>query len=215
MEQMARGYAAMAIIASDTGAGPRKSGGGKLSRSETVTVRLDPKLNYLCDLAARAQRRTKSSFIEWSISEALKSVVIPGTADSYGENDQSADDLAGTLWDVDEVDRLLALAFHAPVLMTHEEQLIWKIIKTSDSLWYGRWSGEIWKYDDRQRSNIVMHRLREKWETIRAVADGSEERSAHWQLNRLTKDRSDKGEVADSSKNNDPFGVDLDDDVPF
>ena len=36
----------------------RKSGGGKLSRSETVTVRLDPKLRYLAELAARIHRRT-------------------------------------------------------------------------------------------------------------------------------------------------------------
>lgn len=44
----------------------------KLNRTETVTARLDPKLNYLCELASRAQRRTKSSFIEWAIQEALK-----------------------------------------------------------------------------------------------------------------------------------------------
>ena len=205
----------MAIIASDTGAGPRRSGGGKLSRSETVTVRLDPKLNYLCELAARAQRRTKSSFIEWAISEALKAVRIPGTSQAYGHDDQSTDDLASALWDVDELDRLLALAFSAPVLMTHEEQLIWKIIRTSDALWYGRWLGDTWTFDDRKRSNIVMHRLREKWETIKAVADGSQNRSAHWELNRLTKDQSEKGENEAPKKNDDPFGVDLADDIPF
>lgn len=43
----------------------------KLNRSETVTVRFDPRLNYLCDLAARAQRRTKSSFIEWAVAQAI------------------------------------------------------------------------------------------------------------------------------------------------
>jgi hypothetical protein len=45
----------------------RKGGGGKLSRSETVTVRLDPKLRYLAELAARLHRRTLSSYIEWAI----------------------------------------------------------------------------------------------------------------------------------------------------
>ena len=40
----------------------RKGGGGKLARSETVTVRLDPKLRYLAELAARIQRRSVSSF---------------------------------------------------------------------------------------------------------------------------------------------------------
>jgi hypothetical protein len=36
----------------------KRKGGGKLSRSETVTVRLDPKLRYLAELAALKQRRT-------------------------------------------------------------------------------------------------------------------------------------------------------------
>ena len=45
----------------------RKGGGGKLSRSETVTVRLDPKLRYLAELAARLHRRTLSSYVEWAI----------------------------------------------------------------------------------------------------------------------------------------------------
>ena len=54
----------------------RKGGGGKLSRSETVTVRLDPKLRYLAELAARLHRRTLSSYIEWSIKEALDGEVL-------------------------------------------------------------------------------------------------------------------------------------------
>lgn len=48
----------------------------KLNRSETVTVRLDPRLNYLTELAGRAQRRTKSSFIEWAIKEAIRDLGI-------------------------------------------------------------------------------------------------------------------------------------------
>src|SRR6478752_3859188 len=44
-ELTTRGYPSMAEArASERG---KRGGGGKLSRSETVTVRLDPKLNYL------------------------------------------------------------------------------------------------------------------------------------------------------------------------
>jgi hypothetical protein len=39
-------------------------------------VRLDPKLRYLAELAARKQRRTVSSFIEWTIEEALKNIYL-------------------------------------------------------------------------------------------------------------------------------------------
>ena len=51
--------------------GEVKAGGGKLARSEVVTVRLDPRLRYLANLVARKQRRTLSSFIEWAIEESL------------------------------------------------------------------------------------------------------------------------------------------------
>jgi uncharacterized protein (DUF1501 family) len=49
--------------------------GGKAPvESDTVTIRLDPRLNYLAELAGRAQRRSKSSFIQWAVQEALKGV---------------------------------------------------------------------------------------------------------------------------------------------
>ena len=54
----------------------RGGGGGKLNRSETVTIRLDPKLRYLTELAARKHRRTVSSFIEWAIESMLDKVVL-------------------------------------------------------------------------------------------------------------------------------------------
>ena len=41
-------------------------------KSEVVTVRLDPKLKYVAELAARRQRRTLSSYIEWAIEDSLR-----------------------------------------------------------------------------------------------------------------------------------------------
>ena len=49
----------------------KKSGGGKLSRSEAVTVRFDAELRYMLELAARKHRRTLSSYIEWAVEESL------------------------------------------------------------------------------------------------------------------------------------------------
>ena len=43
----------------------------KLTRSKTVTVRLDPRLHHLAVLGARANRQTLSSFIEWAIKLQL------------------------------------------------------------------------------------------------------------------------------------------------
>ena len=78
----------------------RKGGGGKLARSETVTVRLDPKLRYLAELAARLHRRTLSSYIEWSIEASLGNNRL--TTDPNGA---SIRDEAEELWDVDDADR--------------------------------------------------------------------------------------------------------------
>lgn len=97
-----------------------KSGGGKLSRTETVTVRLDPRLRYLAEIAARAQRRTLSSFIEWSVEQALKTQAL--NVDGRG----TVADEAEELWDVDALDRFAKLARRHPHLLTHEEQVRWK-----------------------------------------------------------------------------------------
>lgn len=115
----------------------KKTGGAKTSRSEIVTVRLDPKMRYLAELAARTQRRTLSSYIEWAIEESLKQVDLP-FAD--GEKDLSVDtaSAAEVLWDVEESDRFYYLARALPGLLTHEEQILWKLINGADVLWTER-----------------------------------------------------------------------------
>ena len=46
------------------------------TRSVTVTFRLDPRTRYLAEIAARKQRRSLSSFIEWAIHETLGKVTL-------------------------------------------------------------------------------------------------------------------------------------------
>jgi len=148
----------------------RKGGGGKLSRSETVTVRLDPKLRYLAELAARLHRRTLSSYIEWSIKEALDSEAL--------RNNEGVRDTIGTaaefLWDVDDADRFAKLALRYPHLLTHEEQVRWKLIRENGYLWKGSYAGRrfewTWTVDE---DSIIYPRLREHWATFCAVADGT------------------------------------------
>lgn len=49
-----------------------------MTRSETVTMRLTPKLRYLAELAARKHRRTLSSYIEWVLAQrALDAGPVP------------------------------------------------------------------------------------------------------------------------------------------
>lgn len=152
---------------------PTKSskGGSKLSRSEVTTVRLDPKLRYLAEVASRKQRRTLSSFIEWAIEDSLGRVALKEGPDwlvSVGSE-------AEVLWDVDSADRLVKLALRYPELLTHDEQILWKLIRESGYLWKGRFespSGR-WEWSLIEPSFLFV-RLREHWEKFLAVALGEQ-----------------------------------------
>ena len=102
-----------------------KKGGGKLNRTQTVTIRLDPKLRYLTDLAARSQRRTTSGFIEWAIETALKEV---GVYSKLTSDSVPLSDIKDSLWDVDEAYRFLKLAIEFPNLLNHHEQVLWHLL---------------------------------------------------------------------------------------
>jgi hypothetical protein len=159
------------FVSSDSDFAPsdlrKRGGGGKLSRSETVTVRLDPKLRYLAELAARKQRRTLSSFIEWAIEENLKNLCL----DDGDEPGRSIASQSAELWDVDEPDRFAKLALNHPGMLTHDEQVLWKLIRENGYLWSGRFDREggrwIWQV---QPSDLIVERLREHWEAFKAVA---------------------------------------------
>jgi hypothetical protein len=98
-------------------------GGGKLSRSEVVTVRLDPKTRYLAELAARRQRRTLSSYIEWVVAESLVQFIEQETTTNGVDEDIDG------LWDVDDCDRLVKLALYDKSLLNYREQVLWKRIQ--------------------------------------------------------------------------------------
>ena len=165
-----------------------RKGGGKLTRSQTVTIRLDPRLHYLANLAARRQRRTLSSYVEWAIEGSLDSVYL------RDGNQQSVTFEAEFLWDVDDADRFARLALHYPELLTHDEQVLWKVIVETDYLW--RWiKNGIDVYCDHAEKNLWFPRLREQWENLNAVARGDADRSILPTLDRdeaLTKIQADE-----------------------
>lgn len=187
-------FADSATATTDSKGAAQKPGGGKLGRSETVTVRLDPKLNYLCELGARAQRRTKSSFIEWAIANSLEDVEVPSNPGGNFEK-RTLNDVSEQLWKVDEPDRVAALAISAPSLLTHEEQLVWRYVRENGFLWRGKYNREgrwSWEIDE---NDLIIDRLRTHWEAFKRVAleAGVEGLLPKWQ----------------------PYRDALDDDIPF
>jgi hypothetical protein len=113
---------------------------------------------------------------------------------------------AQTLWSVREPERVSALAYLAPHLMTYEEQQIWAVVRENGYFWRGRFvddgEEEVWVWDCGERS-LLSDRLAQHWDRIVAVASGEAAVTTlpPWQHKRPSK----------SSPDHDP----LDDEVPF
>lgn len=123
---------------------------GRLARSETLTVRLDPRLRYLAEIAARKQRRTVSSYVEWAIEKSLDQVQLANSPNSS----VAAESLK--LWDVNKAERFARLASHYPSLLNHEEQTLWTLIRGTPGVW-----------DDGDLNLGLLHTY---WDTFVAVA---------------------------------------------
>lgn len=156
----------------------RQSSGGKLSRTETVTVRFDPRLRYLAELAARKQRRTLSSFIEWSVEEIInKTIIYEGTGHNGDETRTFAEE-ADRLWDVDEVERLARLAILHPELLTYDEQKVWKILKDCLILTPAQKSAREYDWDILEIQ--VFPRIRALWPDLMMVWNEPQSVLAPW-----------------------------------
>ena len=177
-----------------------KSKGSKLNRSETVTVRLDPKLRYLAELAARKQRRTLSSYIEWAIEQSLENVMLKESRLGIA----TVANKASSLYDVDELDRLVKLALLYPELLVYEEQVIWKLITKNGLFWHGSYeSDHIWRWKISQET-LKFTVLRKHWDTLKRIAkeELSEDALPDWEPPPQTPQNTIKEST-------------LDDDIPF
>jgi len=145
----------------------KKGAGGKLTRSEIITVRLDPKLRFAAELAARKQRRTLSSFVEWAIEEAVRNVKVLNKNDVSGVVWQAM----MQVWDVEEADRLVKLAIYFPELLTFDEERMWKIIIEHPFFWHRDWDhGGGWNPDN--ENCINYEHLRSQWTTLNKIVAG-------------------------------------------
>ena len=105
----------------------KKRGGAKdrkpvEGRSVTVSVRLDPRLRYIVELAARQQRRSLSSYIEWAIEEVSEKRQARRTVQDFAAKVQE-------LWDVDESDRLAKLAVIPDISSITSSRILWKLVE--------------------------------------------------------------------------------------
>ena len=109
----------------------RQGSSQQLFRTKTVGVRLDPKLKDAAELAARTQRRSLSSFIEWAVQEAVDRVSVKGRS-------ETAREIMPLVWDVSPSTRLVKLAIYFAGLLTYDEQVLWHLIREHPALWRGK-----------------------------------------------------------------------------
>ena len=146
-------------------------------RTETLSIRLSPRLRYLARIAAQKQLRPISSFIEWAVEHALASVVI-------GKAGETLADHSTHLWDVDERDRFVSLAMSFPELLNDVEQIVWKMLKIHRARYWRFPSGDKNQLileignDLRTHGWINMEALREDWPLLLAIARGEQPESA-------------------------------------
>lgn len=98
---------------------------GKLTRTEVVPVRFDPKLKMAAELLAARERRTLSSLTEWVMERAVKE--IPVTTDD-ADKPVTAWKIADECWRERDGDRIYRLAINYPELLTYDEKKIFDIM---------------------------------------------------------------------------------------
>ncbi|GEM_PF-816705 len=196
----------------------RKGAGGKMSRSETVTVRLDPKLRYLAELAARIHRRTLSSYIEWAVEQSLEAVDIH-KAEYSNDQDISIKADAQSLWDVDESERFIKLAIRYPELLNHEEQELWKQLLDSQLLDIARSRDRFGKvqWDTAVLEDYVYPAVRRHWLELREAYEGGMFKQREW-IDKIRHATANGGVYPPGVGGKGPAVAslaDMDDDIPF
>ncbi|HNP51910.1 MAG TPA: hypothetical protein PKJ85_08955 [Nitrosomonas nitrosa] len=132
-------------------------------RTEVFALRLDPKLKYLAEIAARKQRRSLANYVEWAIERTFDTVRLNGV------DGPTLSEASSRLWALDESDRLINLIKYYPDLMTYEEQLIWRTIREYS----------VYKTETEEFINFIMENeiayslIRDCWPQLKAYALGA------------------------------------------
>lgn len=93
-------------------------------RSDTLNMRIDPKVKYLAEKLARYQDKTLSTFIENAVRRALTDV-------TEDEPTEQAPMWGEGLWSEDEATRLFMLAVSYPSLLTDAQTKLWTLLSGS------------------------------------------------------------------------------------
>jgi uncharacterized protein (DUF1778 family) len=143
-----------------------------------LNMRIDPKLRYLAELAARATRKSMTDYIEAAIWESFKTVDLARFPEMDEEPNvrevspqerlemlknrdakvaQPLSDFADRLWSEHPFQRLQLVMLFAEHLKSEEDETIWKYLFTRKDL----------KTKDGKLKNNLIH---ETWDQIKREA---------------------------------------------
>lgn len=100
-------------------------------KTEALSIRIEPRMRYGLEILSRLQRRAVTGVVEWSIAQAFQNEIA---RDLQG-NDVAFETALNRLWSPNEPERLLALRFYYPSLLTYEEERLVKVLTTTEVLW--------------------------------------------------------------------------------
>jgi hypothetical protein len=140
------------------------------TKAESITVRVSPKLKFGLELLSRKQHRTLSSVVEWALEKAMQDKIEGLWANKKYSEEKVY--ILDEVWDIDEPDRLVNLAFEFPNLLTYEEEVLWKLIRENGFVWMGHYVASQWTWSTDSKSYLLMPELRENWEKFKKVAAG-------------------------------------------
>jgi len=163
-----------------------------LTRSENVSVRLNPKTRYGADLVARLERRTLSSYCEGLVEKANKNTKIDILQTDNTKRDIALNGLLELIWDVEESQRFIRLAFYCSQLLNHDEDFLFSLIKKNGYFWHGTWTknpaqtekvgneenleGAALKWTwETSLDSVIFFRVKEYWGILNEVSTGEAE----------------------------------------
>lgn len=137
---------------------PRKpSNQGLRAKANPFAMRLDPRVKYMAELAARRERRSLTNFVEWAIDRALREVEL-----AAGMNAAEASE---KLWGHSEWERLRRLSEHCPDLLFHGEK---QLVDTVQTFTLPGVQKPSFMLGDNVNNSLVEH----CWDTLKAFASG-------------------------------------------
>lgn len=138
-------------------------------KREIWSMKISPRLKYLAGIAARADGKTLSSYVEAVLVASFASVRITDDHEGFDSKTipgKTLAELADKFYTGSEADRFIALLNVAPWLVSDGESRLLRILEHSDHY-----------YPQLSKGHHVWHseRIREDWPMLAAIRDGEAE----------------------------------------